>query len=56
MSTHASSAPLLTYLLPLCGISLAERLRDGGNDVVVGFDDLSKHSKAYRQMCLLNGG
>lgn len=28
---------------------------DYGNDILISFDDLSKHSKAYRQMCLLNG-
>ncbi len=46
---------MLGYLLPLVGISIAERLRDRGFDVLIGFDDLSKHAKAYRQISLLLG-
>lgn len=46
---------MLGYLLPLVGISIAERLRDRGFDVLIGFDDLSKHAKSYRQISLLLG-
>ena len=46
---------MLGYLLPLVGISIAERLRDRGYDLLICFDDLSKHAKAYRQISLLLG-
>ena len=52
-SSHSTSSSLLTYLLPLFGISIAERIRDIGFDSILCFDDLSKHSKAYRQINLL---
>lgn len=35
MATHASSAALLSYLIPLNGVSIAERMRDRGNDVLI---------------------
>ena len=35
------------------GISIAERLRDRGFDCSICFDDLSKHSKCYRQISLI---
>ena len=52
-TTHSTSSSLLTFLLPLYGISIAERIRDIGFDSSLCFDDLSKHSKAYRQINLL---
>jgi F-type H+-transporting ATPase subunit alpha len=52
ISTFSSSPTFLSYLLPLIGISLCERIRDKGIDSMICFDDLSKHSKAYRQLCL----
>ena len=55
LATHASSPAMLGYLLPLVGISIAERLRDRGYDVLISFDDLSKHAKTYRQISLLLG-
>lgn len=55
LATHASSPAMLGYLLPLVGISSAERLRDRGFDVLIAFDDLSKHAKSYRQISLLLG-
>ncbi len=55
LSTHSSSTALLSFLLPLIGLTLGERLRDRGIDVVICLDDLSKHSKSYRQISLLLG-
>jgi F-type H+-transporting ATPase subunit alpha len=55
LATHASSPAMLGYLLPLVGISIAERLRDRGLDCLISFDDLSKHAKSYRQISLLLG-
>ena len=53
LSSHSSSSSLLSYTLPLIGISIAERLRDRGFDSVICFDDFSKHSKSYRQISLI---
>jgi len=55
ISTHSASSSLLSYIIPLIGISIGERLRDRGNNVIVCFDDLSKHSKCYRQISLILG-
>jgi len=41
-------------MIPLIGISIAERLRDRGFDCCICFDDLSKHSRSYRQISLLS--
>jgi F0F1-type ATP synthase alpha subunit len=40
-------------MIPLIGITIAERLRDRGFDCCICFDDLSKHSRSYRQISLL---
>ena len=40
-------------MIPLIAVSISERLRDRGYDIRICFDDLSKHSKAYRQCTLL---
>jgi F0F1-type ATP synthase alpha subunit len=40
-------------MIPLIAVSISERLRDRGYDICICFDDLSKHSKAYRQCSLL---
>lgn len=53
ISSHSSSSSLLSYIIPLIGISIAERLRDRGLDTIICFDDLSKHSKSYRQISLI---
>lgn len=55
IASHASSAYLLSHLLPMIGVKIAEEIMMRGADAAITFDDLSKHSKAYRQMCLLNG-
>jgi len=53
LSSHSSSSSLLSYTVPLIGISIGERLRDRGFDSVICFDDFSKHSKSYRQISLI---
>ena len=53
LATHSSSSSLLSFLIPLIGISISERLMNKGYDVAICFDDLSKHSKSYRQISLL---
>lgn len=46
------SSPLL-FLAPFAGAAIGEYFMQKGKDVLVVFDDLSKHAVAYRQMSLL---
>jgi hypothetical protein len=55
IATHSSSPALLNFLIPFVGITICERLRDRGYDSIICFDDLSKHSKSYRQISLILG-
>lgn len=45
--------PALRYLAPYTGMTLAEYFLDQGLDVLIVFDDLSKHATAYRELSLL---
>jgi F-type H+-transporting ATPase subunit alpha len=45
--------PALRYLAPYTGMTLAEYFLDQGDDILVVFDDLSKHADAYRELSLL---
>lgn len=45
--------PALRYLAPYAGCTMAEFFMDGGHDVLVVYDDLSKHADAYRELSLL---
>ncbi len=45
--------PALRYLAPYTGITIAEYFLDQGEDVLIVFDDLSKHADAYRELSLL---
>ncbi|KAI4453101.1 atp synthase subunit alpha mitochondrial [Holotrichia oblita] len=51
-STAQDSAPL-QYIAPYAGCAIAEELMYSGKDVLVIYDDLSKHAAAYRAMSLL---
>ncbi|MBW6408893.1 F0F1 ATP synthase subunit alpha [Clostridium weizhouense] len=51
-STAADSAPL-QYLAPYAGCSIGEYFMHQGKDVLIIYDDLSKHAVAYRAMSLL---
>jgi len=48
----ADSAPL-QYIAPYAGCSMAEEFMAQGKDVLIVYDDLTKHAWAYRQMSLL---
>ena len=51
-STASDSAPL-QYLAPYAGCSMGEYFMHEGKDVLIVYDDLSKHAVAYRAMSLL---
>ena len=49
----ASELPALQYLAPYTGMTIAEEWMSKGKDVLIIFDDLSKHAVAYRTLSLL---
>ncbi|MCY6355480.1 F0F1 ATP synthase subunit alpha [Clostridium sp. ZS2-4] len=51
-STASDSAPL-QFLAPYAGCSMGEYFMHKGEDVLIVYDDLSKHAVAYRTMSLL---
>jgi F-type H+-transporting ATPase subunit alpha len=51
-STASESAPL-QYLAPFAGCSMAEYFMEEGKDVLIVYDDLTKHAVSYRTMSLL---
>lgn len=53
VATSASEASPLLFLAPFAGVAIGEYFMQQGRDVLVVFDDLSKHAVAYRQMSLL---
>ena len=53
VSATASELAPLQYVAPYAGVSIAEEWMDQGKDVLIVYDDLSKHAVAYRTMSLL---
>ena len=53
-STASDCAPL-QYIAPYAGTAIAEHFMHKGKDVLIVYDDLSKHSVAYRALSLLLG-
>ncbi len=53
VAATASESAALQYLAPYSGCSIAEEWMEQGKDVLVVYDDLSKHAWAYRQVSLL---
>jgi len=51
-STSSDPAPL-QYLAPYAGCAIAEEFMYAGKDVLIVYDDLSKHAVAYRTLSLL---
>ncbi|HMB25938.1 MAG TPA: F0F1 ATP synthase subunit alpha [Patescibacteria group bacterium] len=49
----ASKPSSLSYIAPFAGSAIAEYFMDQGKDVLVVYDDLSKHAVAYREISLL---
>ena len=51
-STASELAPL-QYIAPYSGVTMGEYFMDQGKDVLIVYDDLSKHAVAYRALSLL---
>ncbi len=53
VSASASESAPLQYVAPYSGCAMAEYFREQGKDVLIIYDDLSKHAIAYRALSLL---
>ncbi|MGN1348254.1 MAG: F0F1 ATP synthase subunit alpha [Acutalibacteraceae bacterium] len=53
VSASASQSAPLQYIAPYSGCAMAEYFREQGKDVLIIYDDLSKHAVAYRALSLL---
>lgn len=53
VNSSADDQPALRYLAPYTGMAMAEYFLDQGLDVLIVFDDLTKHADAYRELSLL---
>ncbi len=53
VSASASETAPLQYIAPYSGCAMAEYFREQGKDVLIIYDDLSKHAVAYRALSLL---
>jgi F-type H+-transporting ATPase subunit alpha len=53
VAAGASDAASLQYLAPYSGVAIAEYFLEKGQDVLIVYDDLTKHAWAYRQLSLV---
>ena len=53
VAANASETAPLQYIAPYAGCAMAEYFREQGKDVLIIYDDLSKHAVAYRALSLL---
>ena len=51
--TEGNSPPGLQYITPYAATSVAEYFMEQGRDVLIVYDDLTHHARAYREMSLL---
>lgn len=50
---NASASASVQYIAPFAGTAMGEHFMYGGRDVLIVYDDLSKHAVAYRELSLL---
>jgi F-type H+-transporting ATPase subunit alpha len=53
MVTEGNDAPGLLYIAPYAATSIGESFMEAGRDVLIVYDDLTQHARAYRQLSLL---
>lgn len=53
MVTEGNDAPGLQYIAPYAATSIAEHFMEMGRDVLIVYDDLTHHARAYREVSLL---
>ena len=51
--TEGNDPPGLTYIAPYAATSIAEHFMERGRDVLIVYDDLTQHARAYRELSLL---
>lgn len=51
--TDGNQPPGLAYIAPYAATSIAEYFMEAGRDVLIVYDDLTKHARAYRELSLL---
>ncbi len=51
--TEGNAPPGLTYIAPYAATSIAEHFMESGRDVLIVYDDLTQHARAYRELSLL---
>ena len=51
--TEGNDPPGLTYIAPYAATSIAEHFMETGRDVLIVYDDLTQHARAYRELSLL---
>lgn len=51
--TEGNDPPGLAYIAPYAATSIAEHFMETGRDVLIVYDDLTKHARAYRELSLL---
>ncbi|MEO6245857.1 MAG: alternate F1F0 ATPase, F1 subunit alpha, partial [Opitutaceae bacterium] len=50
---EGSDAPGVAYVAPYAATSIAEHFMEAGRDVLIVYDDLTQHARAYRELSLL---
>jgi F-type H+/Na+-transporting ATPase subunit alpha len=50
---HGNDPPGLAYIAPYAATSIAEHFMEAGRDVLIVYDDLTHHARAYRELSLL---
>ena len=51
--TEGNDAPGLAYIAPYAATSIAEHFMEAGRNVLIVYDDLTQHARAYREISLL---